>query len=309
MTARHHHFLSQCYLRGFTKNGSKKSRLIALEPKKRSYFETNPRNVGGIRDFNRIEVEGVDHNILEKSLSEFESDAATALRAVAEGADFTGDRRETILTLIGLMAVRSPQMREHMRQFQEEIAQKMMGLALANKERWDSQIEQMRASGVDVSDDVPYEKLKQFHDSKAYTVEVAREHHIRMEMGMLETIVPLLMQRGWILIRSNAETGAFVTSDRPVVLDYTDPAKVPNFFRNSPGFGLENTHVYFPLAQNAALFGEFSTDPKTINASCELVANFNARMAHASYKHIYAPDLDFPITGRNGDVLSGKVLL
>ncbi|OKR44764.1 hypothetical protein BH595_17235 [Pseudomonas aeruginosa] len=85
MTSRHHHFLSQCYLRGFTKNGSKKSRLIALEPEKRSYFETNPRNVGGIRDFNRIEVEGVDQEVLEKSLSEFESDAATALSVGADG--------------------------------------------------------------------------------------------------------------------------------------------------------------------------------------------------------------------------------
>lgn len=308
MTARHHHFLSQCYLRGFTKNGSKKSRLIALDLEKRRHFETNPRNVGGIRDFNRIEVEGVDQEILEKSLSDFESDAATALRAVAEGADFTGERMETILTLIGLLAVRSPQMRETMRQFQEEIAQKVMSLALATKERWESQVEQMREDGVDVGD-VTYEDLKRFNDSKAYTVEVAREHHIRMEMGMLQTIVPLLMQRGWTLIRSNAETGAFVTSDRPVVLDYTDAAKVPFFFRGSPGFGLNNTSVYFPLARYTALLGEFSVEPITVNATRELVANFNARMALAADKHIYAPGLDFPIAGREGEILSGKSLL
>ncbi|ENE5432525.1 DUF4238 domain-containing protein [Pseudomonas aeruginosa] len=309
MTSRHHHFLSQCYLRGFTKNGSKKSRLIALEPEKRSYFETNPRNVGGIRDFNRIEVEGVDQEVLEKSLSEFESDAATALRSVAEGADFAGENRETILTLLGLLAVRSPQMREHMRQFHEEIAQKVMSIALATKERWESQVEQMRVDGVDVSDKVTYEDLKRFHESKGYTVKVAREHHIRMEMEMLQTVVPILMQRGWTLFRSNAEIGAFVTCDRPVVLDYKDATKVPLFFRGSPGFGLENTYVYFPLAKNAALLGEFNAEPTTINANRELVANFNTRIAIASDKHIYAPSLDFPIAGRDGEVLSGKILL
>jgi len=80
MTARHHHYLSQCYLKGFTKGGSKKSKLIVIDLKRKKYFETIPRNVGGIRDSNRIDIERIDQNILEKSIAEFESAAAASLR-------------------------------------------------------------------------------------------------------------------------------------------------------------------------------------------------------------------------------------
>ena len=80
MTARHHHFLSQCYLRGFTKGNSKKSKLTVIDLLQNKHFETKPRNVGGLRDFNRIDVEGVDPIFLEKSLAEFEGEAARALK-------------------------------------------------------------------------------------------------------------------------------------------------------------------------------------------------------------------------------------
>ncbi|MFZ3064317.1 MAG: DUF4238 domain-containing protein [Nitrospirota bacterium] len=69
MTARHHHYLSQCYLKGFTKGDSKKSKLTVIDFREKKLFETTPRNVGGIRDFNRIDIEAIDQNALEKSLS------------------------------------------------------------------------------------------------------------------------------------------------------------------------------------------------------------------------------------------------
>ncbi|WP_256026020.1 MULTISPECIES: DUF4238 domain-containing protein [Enterobacteriaceae] len=46
--ARHHHFLSQCYLKGFTSNGGKKSKLTVIDLKERKTFESNTRNVGGL---------------------------------------------------------------------------------------------------------------------------------------------------------------------------------------------------------------------------------------------------------------------
>ena len=46
----------------------------------RKNFETTPRNVGGIRDFNRIEIEGYEPDALENAWSEFEGSAATAIK-------------------------------------------------------------------------------------------------------------------------------------------------------------------------------------------------------------------------------------
>jgi hypothetical protein len=136
MTARHHHFLSQCYLRGFTKDGSKRSTLTVIDLSQNKRFETKPRNVGGIRDFDRVDAEGIDQNFLETSLGQFESDAASALKALSEGAKFTGQVRNLILNLIALLAVRSPQMRDHMQRQEAQIAEIAVGLALETKERW-----------------------------------------------------------------------------------------------------------------------------------------------------------------------------
>lgn len=309
MTARHHHFLSQCYLRGFTKGSSKKSKLAVVDLSQNKHFETKARNVGGIRDFNRIDAEGVDQNILEKSLAEFEGEAARALKALSDGAEFSGEERNLILNLIGLLAVRSPQMREHMRKFQAQIAERVMDLTLATKERWESQMEKMRRSGADVSENVSYGDVKQFHDSKAYTIQVAREHHIGMEMTMFEAILPALLDRRWSLIRSNSETGAFITTDRPVVLGWNEPEKIPPFYRNSPGFGLKGTHVYFPVSKDVALLGEFEGIEGALNGNLLAVATLNSRMLHSVYSQVYAPNFGFPFLGSNGEIMSGKHLL
>ncbi len=65
--SRHHHYLSQCYLKGFTQGSSKKSKLTVIDLKEKKRFEIIPRNVGGMRDFNRVEIEGVDPEVVEKN--------------------------------------------------------------------------------------------------------------------------------------------------------------------------------------------------------------------------------------------------
>jgi len=65
-SSRHHHYLSQFYLKGFTDGRSKKSKLTVIDAVTRKKFESNPRNVGGVRDFNRIEADGVEPDVLER---------------------------------------------------------------------------------------------------------------------------------------------------------------------------------------------------------------------------------------------------
>lgn len=309
MTARHHHFLSQCYLRGFTNNGSKKSKLRVINVADGTHFETKPRNVGGIRDFNRIDAEGVDQNILEKSLADFEGEAATAIKALVEGEDFSGERREIVLYLIGLLAIRSPHRREQMRTFQAQIIERVMDLSLDSKERWDFQIEGLRMSGGKVLDNVTYEDVKRFHESKAYTIQVAREHHIRIEMSLLQTIVPLLSARNWSLIRSDDDSGSFITTDRPVLLEFEEPENVPAFYRRSPGFGLDKTYLYFPVSKHVSLLGQFSERQAEMGATRTIVASLNSAMLGSVYRQVYAPGLDFPVMSADGKVISGKALV
>lgn len=309
MTARHHHYLSQCYLKGFTKGGSKKSKLSVIDFRKKKRFETKPRNVGGLRDFNRIDAEGVHQNILEMSLAEFEGEAATALKKLNEGVVFEGKVREVILNLIALLAVRSPERREHMRSFKAEIIERMMDLSLESKERWESQIQQMMDSGQEINDNVTYEDVKAFHESKAYTIEVAREHHIHMEFVQFEAILPCLEGRNWLILNAQEDSGPFITTDNPVNLTWNDPDSIPPFYRHSPGFGLKETQVYFPVSKDVALIGEFDGNEGKIDASNTLVATLNSKLLHFFYKQVFAPKYDFSFYGKEGEILSGKQLL
>ena len=244
MTARHHHYLSQCYLKGFTKGGGKKSKLTVIDFNDNKSFETTPRNVGGIRDFNRIDIEGVDQNGLENSLSRFESEAATALRRLEESLQFEGETKTLILNLIALLAIRSPEMREQWRKFHAASCELIMDLSLATKERWESQMRRMKESGKEINENITFDEIKCFHKSKKYDITIAKEYHIHLEFVGLDAILPCLNGRKWLLIKATDESGPFVTSDKPVTLSWKEPEKIPLFYRNSPGYAIRNLSLH-----------------------------------------------------------------
>jgi hypothetical protein len=80
-------------------------------------------------------------------------------------------------------------------------------------------------------------------------------------------------------------------------------------YRDSPGFGLKGTEVYFPLSSNAALIGEFEGHEGVIDGTKELVAGFNSQILRFTYKQFYSPKLSFYFLGKNQEILDGKYLL
>ncbi|WNC69962.1 DUF4238 domain-containing protein [Thalassotalea nanhaiensis] len=309
MTARHHHYLSQCYLKGFTKGQTKKSKLSVIDFKQKKSFETKPRNVGGIRDFNRIDLEGVDQNAIETELSKFEGHAATALNRLKNSLDFSGETKDLVLNLIALIAIRSPERREHMRKFHAQLADVIMGMTLDSKERWESQVGQLKKTDPSYKNEVTYDQAKEFFDKKQYEIEVARERHIQIEMVQIDAILPLLHGRKWLLLVANEKTGPFITTDQPVNLSWKNPDEVPSPYRSSPGFGLKSTEVYFPISQNLALLGEFDGREGVVEAPKHLVAVFNTKMLYNFYSQLYSPKIDFTFFGKDDDLMSGKLLL
>lgn len=306
MTARHHHYLSQCYLKGFTKNGAKKSKLTVVDLRQKKQFETTPRNVGGIRDFNRINVDGYDQNFIEERYAVFEGGVAGALQKIEKDHLFEGETKSLLLNLLALLAVRSPQMRENWRGFQAKIAEQVMSLTLETKERWESQIQKLRDSGKEVNEDVTYESVKEFHESKEYNITLSREHHIHMEFIGIDAILPLLEGRKWALIKSTLDTGPFITTDKPVNLMWKEPEKIPPFYRNSPGYGMSDTQVYFPISKNLALIGEFDGAEGVFDGTVDLVSALNSKMLWYTYNQLYTPSINFYFNGRNGELLLGN---
>jgi hypothetical protein len=308
MNARNHHFVSQVYLRGFTNDGTKNGQLVVLDQRTRKSFTTVPRNVGSERDFNRVDIEGVDPEVLENDIGKIEAAAGDALTDLVKGAPFDGKIKESVLTLAAFFHIRSPARREQWRGFRERIAELMMAQILATPERYEQQTRRMKEDGVDVGD-APYEEMRDFFQGKQYTVDVPRESHIRTEFVGIEAVLPLLMRRHWIVLEASAETGPFVTCDHPVNLTWRHLDEVPMIHRDSPGHGMPDTRVWFPLTHSLALLGEFDSREGRAAATPQLVASFNSLTAMYAQRQIYAPTLDFRFVDGENHLRTGHDLL
>jgi hypothetical protein len=76
-----HHYVPRFYLRGFT---GEKGKLFAANRPTRHSFRPPPEGVAAENYFNRIDLEGMDKNELEKVLAEFEGEMGPALERVKE---------------------------------------------------------------------------------------------------------------------------------------------------------------------------------------------------------------------------------
>ena len=289
--SRHHHYIPQCYLRGFGIGSGKHCKLTVGVLDSYRWFSTNPRNVAGVRDFNKVSLDGVDADALEKQLALFESEVATALREVSKSHAFDGESKIVLLNFIALLSLRSPQQRECWSEFENRVLKKVMTLALASKERWESQL---RQAGITTDSGPTYEEIKKFHQDDEYTFKIQTDHHIGLELGAVDTVLETLIGRKWRLILTDDSIGCFITSDQPVTLDWLDPTNLPPLIRRSPGHGLLNTVVGFPLSRHLFLFGVYEGVDETIVADASMVALLNTSQTAKAFQQIYAPKKTFP---------------
>ena len=310
-TARHHHYISQCYLRGFTKSGGSKSKLTVFDLKNSKKFVTNPRNVCGIRDFNRINVEGLEPDIIEKgSLSNFETQVSSSLRNIEKTLHFEGEDKDTILKFIAMLAVRSPHEREQTNNFLKEISDFIMNHILSSKQRWESEIIQIKSERAKFDDyNITYEKMLDLQKRNAFKIRGTNEFHIWSENTMVNNLQPWLSLRKWLLISTTDDAGPFCTTDRPVTLTYIEPEKIPRLMGNSPGYGLRNTRIIFPLSRNLVLVGEFDGREGNIIGTEKLIAQLNSTMIIYAFQYTYSSKTSFKFMGKNHQILDGANLL
>jgi hypothetical protein len=291
--SRHHHYIPQSYLRGFARSQSKKNwQIHVTDLREERTYPTNVRNVCGVRDFLRIQTPGHKPDQIEKEMSAFEAKFIEALRHVVSEKQFEGDSANQTLNLMALLAVRSPQMRENMRDFQERVAKSMLSVSLSSKDRWDAQAKQAQASGALKPSDTTYEEVKAFHESGQYVVEVPTESHMQTEFQLMDTVLPLLGRRRWTMYLADERSGEFITTDRPVTLTFVDPAKVPPFFRRSPGFGLPETEVFFPLTKDAILVGRWDQGGTSEIVDQAFIAAVNTHVATHSFGRVFSAKKD-----------------
>ena len=281
--ARQHHWIPQCYLKGFARSRSKKAKITVFDLKQKKLFETVPRNVGGSRDFNRIDVDGMPPDAVENALSGLETNFDRVLGSIIESVQLPeGDDLVLLMNFVALMSVRNPRVRETWREFQANVSEHVMELALSSKDMWEQQIKQVRADGVELPD-VSYEKMKEFHRGKNFEVLIPTGSHVAMELGVLTSIIPLLMRRKWTLFVAQTGTGGFVSSDHPVSLYWNDNRAR----RLPPGHKLSNTEITFPISKELLMSGTFDGENRTVTADIATVARANSIVISYAGDQIY----------------------
>lgn len=306
--ARNHHYVPQCYLKGFARNRSKNSQLYVVDGKMSKAFPTTPRNVAAQRDFNRVEIPGEDPNLIEASYADFEAKVAPALVRLDQArAPTSQEDLALVLELVGLLAVRNPGRRESMRRFHAEVARRIMDLTLASRERWEGQVRQAQAAGYVAPNDVTFEQMRDFVREERYTIEVPTTRHVQVELQMLETVVGLLHQRRWALLCAAPGTGGFVTSDQPVTLRWNDESMQGGFY--PPGFGMTGTTVYCPLSKELTLVGTFDGATGAIESTERQIAAVNSLTIGHAGRQIYAESDRFRFLDKHGILRHGGDLL
>jgi hypothetical protein len=291
--ARGHHFISQCYLKRFTTNGSKNSKLWAFDFRTGKSFVTAPAGIGKQRDFNAIE--GMSAGELEGRLAGFETEVSRALDKLEQLRTMDDhDAWVCILNLVTLFAVRNPRKREQMRGLQEAIMKRVLALTLATPERWESQVRQATAAGyIKPEGKVTYEQMKDFQQRGEYTIDVANAMHIHAELLAFEPVLLTMVHRKWTLCVAAPDAGTFLTSDHPVCLMRNDGA--PSTLSRPLGYGLTNTTVVVPLTRHLAAMGMFEHGGGVVTVARKQVAEINGLVAHYAERQVYAADEWAPI--------------
>ncbi|SRR5579883_1125974 len=288
--ARNHHFVSQCYLRGFTAGEQRTSKLFVVDMIKRTAFETLARNVAAERDFNRIDLEALDPNAVENDLANFEGKLAPALKRIRENVSLDdGEDRTIFLNFVCLLAMRNPRLRERMETFEKTAINRLMELTLSDRKTWEAQVQKARATGYLAGEGVDYEEVKRHFEGEGFSIEIPRTRHVTIEIRLFDKILPVLFERRWTLLKPPPGSAGFVTSDHPFCLMWTDPKMRAGPY--GPGLGMRGTEIIFPIAKDLAAIGVFEGEESVrLLQSEQLVALINGTVIAFAERQVYGQD-------------------
>lgn len=293
MTARQHHYVPQCYLKGFVED-REKPKLFTVDFRARHSFSTHPKNVAAERDFHRIEIEGHPPDALENSFSGFETELDQALRRIVTARSIEHpDDRAYLFNLIGLTAAKNPRLRKSFGDFHEQILKMVMDVATATPERWAAQVKQAQKDGfLPEQIDVDYQTMRKFIEHDEFNIITPTDTHLAMEMNALDGVLPHIFERKWLLFRAPV-TGGFITSDHPMCLMWSDPAQRGRG-PYPPGLALLGTQLLFPISTELAIIGAFELEKDDIiEADEKQIAEINGSIILHARHQIYARDADF----------------
>ena len=294
-TARNHHYIPQCYLRGFLDPSLKKEQLHVIDKIGMRHFVTTPRNVGSQRDFNRVNIPRQPIDAAEKLFAEIDGEIARILKDVEENATLPeGTDMETLIYFVALLYIHNPQVRNSIADSETTVIKQVMKALFFRPERYEAYRQQQREEGKESPE---YETMKQFVESEDYDIRYGHGHHLRYELESIDNaVLPLLSRRKWSLFVAEEGASDFVCSDRPVALiSIGNPPGNPDHPYNfgGPGLAHSDTELTVPLNSRIALFAAFEIPSCLGTVDERIIANVNVRTILSATRQVYSSNLGF----------------
>ena len=293
--ARKHHYVPQMYLSGFADpNGQ----LWTSDASTSKTFLAGAANIAAERDWNKIEVEGLPVDALEKELGKFEGMIAPTIKRVRETGSFgsDGEDREDIINLVTLLAVRNPRTRDGIQRVETEVLRSMLVGHYKDQKRWDAEVEQMKAlKQWPENQPADFEGFRQYVEENKDKLHAHKNLTLEMELEVLPAMYPLFDARRWRILKARQGTGGFVTTDHPVCIH--KPGAAVNYGQlYAPGFGLADRDIVFPLSSKVCLIGRLEGEEDVMEVDLHNVASVNATVMGFALRQIYATDDRFYYT-------------
>lgn len=302
---RRQHFVPEFYLAGFTLGGSRDELLHVLDQSDGRRWRSRPSELAHQRDFYRIDVEGIDPNVFEKTFGAFESQVAALLRQLFEtGSLPVAEAYANLMFFLALMAVRIPRRRAKMTQEMDQIMKSMLRMSVATPEHWESAQRRMRLDGLTELAETSYEEAKALFERDDFTIQMPATWHVGMLYESAKTIFPYLADRAWSFFQCEDDDPDFVCSDHPLSLVWSTEGS--GFY--PPGFALAETEVSLPLSRRWAMMGRFEGEGGLYRATPKTVAAINSRTGMYAGQ-LYSAREEFILTKRDGEIGSSADLL
>ena len=277
---RRHHYVPRCWLAGFTETGDKNGKLWVTDLRRRKQWPTGPGDAGFIKDFYRLSDEQIDPASAEKALSQIETEIAPILRRIDQELREPGvEEFEALLYFIAIQWARVPAFRPFILNVLDTMSYERIGKALKSSTSWKRELEK-----AGMSPDAPgaeYERMKQLHASKAYTLTAPTDWYVQQAVNAAESILPSLRKRLWGAMIS--PSGSFIGSDSPVILEGPRGQRV----------GFENADIVtWALSRHVLLYATVERiRPKRVNR--KYIAHMNTLSLPHAEEQVFSHEPGF----------------
>jgi len=298
---RKHHFLSVCYLKGFSLENSKDGRLHVFNLESNKRFASTPRNVGHKRDLYKLDVgEGDDAFFLERGISEaVEGPFAKVMGSiVSRGAlPCTPHDWDALLRFIAFQVARVPSTLDAAGWLSSQFAKESLRRISQDSSKF-AQIKKRASDAGDLFEGTLEDLCEEVRRLDAGDLKMIPSRNLQLHqmLGMMDDFLHMIASRPWRLLIAEDEAPDLICSDRPVIT--TAPETNPPRGRFETWLG--RAHLTFPLTRRMWLISNSEFDAEGVHVcSSKTVAAANYRIALHADRFLYSPNPVFTYKAGN----------